>query len=227
MKIREIANKYDLFLLEDAAQGFGGTLSGQKACSFGDVAGTSFFPAKPLGCYGDGGAIFTNDDKLAEKIKSIHVHGQGNDKYDNIRIGLNSRIDTIQAAVLIEKLNIFDDELVKRDKIADMYTQRLKEIFDTPKITLGYTSSWAQYTVKAEDDKQRRYIMDEMKKRDIPTMIYYPIPIHKSGAYSNVSSWNLENCEYLSNRVFSLPMHPYLEEDDVEKICKELLKIVK
>ncbi len=223
--VKKIAKKYNLFILEDAAQGFGGTLDGQKACSFGDVAGTSFFPAKPLGCYGDGGAIFTNDDSLAEKMRSIHVHGQGKDKYDNIKIGLNSRLDSMQAAVLLEKLSIFDDELVKRNNVAVEYSRRLSSCFDTPKIPEGYTSSWAQYTLKADNIEHRERIIKEMANAGIPVMIYYPIPIHKSGAFADDYSWDMECCEDMSNRVFSIPMHPYLTLDEISFICDTLIKI--
>ena len=225
-EIRRIADKYGLFLIEDAAQGFGGSINGKKACSFGDVAGTSFFPAKPLGCYGDGGAIFTNDDELAKIIRSIHVHGQGADKYDNVRIGLNSRLDSMQAAILIEKLSIFDDELVKRDKVAQWYTEELSGVVETPVVPEGYTSAWAQYTLKAKSLEQRQEIIEKMKEKGIPVMIYYPIPIHKSGAYKDTVSWNVEKCETLSDVVFSLPMHPYLEKEEVVYICDELKKII-
>jgi len=226
-EIRKIADKYGLFLIEDAAQGFGGTLAGKKACSFGDVAGTSFFPAKPLGCYGDGGAIFTNDDDIARIIRSIHVHGQGTDKYDNVRIGLNSRLDSMQAAILIEKLSIFDDELVKRDKVAQWYTEELCEVVETPVVPEGYTSAWAQYTLKAKSLEQRQEIIEKMKEKGIPVMVYYPIPIHKSGAYKECVSWDVEKCEHLSDVVFSLPMHPYLTKDEVVYICSELKNIIK
>ena len=222
-EIRRIAEKYNLFILEDAAQGFGGKINGKRACSFGDVAGTSFFPAKPLGCYGDGGAIFTNSDDLYEKIKSIHVHGQGKDKYDNVRIGLNSRLDTIQAAVLIEKLNIFDGELKKRNYVANYYSEHLKDIVDTPTIPDKYSSSWAQYTLKLSSSDIREKIMKRLAENNIPSMIYYPIPIHKSTAYSQKNGdVELEVCEELSKTVISLPMHPYLSDNELDKICKTI-----
>ena len=226
-KLKKIADKYGLFLIEDAAQGFGGMIEDKKAGVFGDVAGTSFFPAKPLGCYGDGGAIFTDDDELAEKIRSIHIHGQGVDKYDNVRIGLNSRLDTIQAAVLIEKLSIFDDELIKRNAVAKKYTEKLSEVFEVPVIPENYMSSWAQYTLKAKNIEERDLIVSKMKETGIPIMIYYPIPVHKSGAFERVHSWDLNRCEQLSDTVFSVPMHPYLEAKDIEMICDELIKIVR
>lgn len=227
VELRRIADKYGLFLIEDAAQGFGGTLNGKKACSFGDVAGTSFFPAKPLGCYGDGGAIFTNDDELASIIRSLHVHGQGSDKYDNVRIGLNSRLDSMQAAILLQKLSIFDDELVRRNEVAQWYTEELKDVLETPVVPENYSSSWAQFTLKATSIEQRTEIIEGMKKKGIPVMIYYPIPIHKSGAYRDYASQFLPTCEKLSDVVFSLPMHPYLEKEEVKAICDALISIIK
>ncbi len=224
-EIKRIANKYDLIILEDAAQGFGGTIKGKKACSFGDVSGTSFFPAKPLGCYGDGGAIFTNDDNLAEQIRSIHVHGQGKDKYDNIRIGLNSRLDSIQAAVLLEKISIFDEELAMRNKIAVKYSEKLNDFFEIPVVPEGFTSSWAQFTLKAKNLEHRNRIVKEMSTIGIPVMIYYPIPIHKSGAFIDHVAWDMECCESLSDRVFSIPMHPYLTEEEISFVCESLIKI--
>ena len=198
-EIRRIADKYNLFILEDAAQGFGGTIGGNKACSFGDVAGTSFFPAKPLGCYGDGGAIFTNSDELYAKMKSIHVHGQGSDKYDNIQIGLNSRLDTIQGAVLIEKL---------------------KDIVETPVVPEGYGSSWAQFTIKLKSTEEREKLIKTLNDNGIPAMVYYPIPMHKSTAYASANEGVvLEECEKLSKTVMSLPMHPYLTDDELKMIC--------
>lgn len=227
-KIKEITKEYDLFLLEDAAQGFGGAIGKQKATSFGDIATTSFFPAKPLGCYGDGGAIFTNDDELADRINSIHIHGQGNDKYDNIRIGLNSRLDTVQAVVLLEKLKIFDQELELRNQIAEAYSNQLKNLFCVPEIPQNYSSSWAQYTLHAETKAQRDKIVSELKKKNIPVMVYYPIPIHCSTAYKKYGNViKLPVCEHLSDTVFSLPMHPYLELEEVQFICDAVKKIVK
>lgn len=226
-RIKQIAEKYNLFILEDGAQGFGGSINGKKACSFGNVAATSFFPAKPLGCYGDGGAIFTDDDKLANLIESIHVHGKGSDKYDNVRIGYNSRLDTFQAAVLLEKMKIFDQELIKRNNIAQLYSERLAEYFEVPKVLDGYNSSWAQFTLKTKDESSRDYIVDKMKNAGIPVMVYYPIPIHKSGAYKNNIQYKLPICEELSKKVFSIPMHPYLSNEEIDMICDTLISIVK
>lgn len=222
--IREIAQKYKLFVIEDAAQGFGGEIDGKRACSFGDVAATSFFPAKPLGCYGDGGAIFTNDKALFEKMRSIHVHGQGNDKYENVRLGLNSRLDSLQAAVLIEKMEIFPSELRERNGIANKYNAALENLVETPMVREGYMSSWAQYTVKAKSREARNAIVQKMKAHGIPIMIYYPIPIHQSQAFKYLQSVKLPKTENLSDTVFSLPMHPYLKDNEIEEICIELAK---
>lgn len=226
--IRELADQYGMFLIEDGAQGFGGSINGRKACSFGDVSSTSFFPAKPLGCYGDGGAIFTNDDDIAAKIHSIHIHGQGTDKYDNVRMGLNSRLDTIQAVILNAKLDIFDDELVKRNRIAKLYTETLKDILDTPVVPENFHSSWAQYTVKGREGHSRENIIERLKEKDIPTAVYYPIPIHKSTAYEGLLDTQIELpvTEEIAECVFSLPMHPYLEDAEIEYICDAIKKSI-
>ena len=215
-EILAIADKHGLFVIEDAAQGFGGEYKGAKAGSFGNVASTSFFPAKPLGCYGDGGAIFTDDDDLAELIKSIRVHGQGSDKYDNVRIGL----DSIQAAVLLSKLAIFDSEVEARNQVANAYSERLSDVLAVPAVTNGKLSVWAQYTLVAKDADERTAIIDACKAAGVPTAIYYPIPIHLSTAYKNLGYklGDLPVCEDLANRVFSIPMHPYLQESDIEQI---------
>lgn len=219
--IKEIADKYNMFLIEDGAQGFGGRICEKKACSFGDVAATSFFPAKPLGCYGDGGAIFTDDDALAAKIHSIHIHGQGADKYDNVRLGLNSRLDTMQAVILDAKLDIFEDELVRRNMVANRYTEELKDILDTPIVPENYFSSWAQYTLKVKEGQSREKIIEKLKKSGVPTAVYYPIPIHLSTAYAKLaySQIDLSATEKIANKVFSIPMHPYLEEKEIMYIC--------
>jgi dTDP-4-amino-4,6-dideoxygalactose transaminase len=223
-RIEEIAQAHNLFIIEDAAQGFGSSYHGQKAGSFGVVAATSFFPAKPLGCYGDGGAIFTNDEKLAELIRSIRVHGQGADRYDNVRIGLNGRLDSIQAAVLLSKLAIFDGEIVQRNKVAATYTRKLKDILVTPEPPDGCSSVWAQYTLLAKNEAERTVILRALKERDIPTAIYYPVPLHLSTAYASLGyrTGDLPVCEELSKRVFSLPMHPYLEDKDVDLITQTI-----
>ena len=230
--IEIIAEKYNLLILEDGAQGFGGKIGEQKACSFGHVATTSFFPAKPLGCYGDGGAIFTNDDDLAEIIKSIRMHGKGTTRYDNVRIGLNSRLDTIQAAILQVKLQAFINyELEKVNQIANFYTERLKNLVKTPVIPEGYYSSWAQYTIQLENQKQRDILHEELKKQGIPTMVYYPNPLSKQIAFAGLLRTHDEHTvtEYLCSRVLSLPIHPYLDGKEmlittmVEEISNSIL----
>lgn len=208
--LEAIAAKYNLILIEDAAQGFGGTIQGQKAGSFGDIATTSFFPAKPLGCYGDGGAIFTNNDEYAALFRSYRVHGKGKDKYDNVRIGINSRLDTIQAAVLLEKLAEFPTELIARDQLAARYDTELAGKFITPYLPEGYTSSWAQYTVISE---QRDVEMANYKAQGIPTMIYYGTCMHQQTAFANFgySDADFPVASRLAKQVFSLPMHPYMK----------------
>lgn len=209
--LQKIADKYDMKIIEDAAQGFGGEINGQRACSFGDIATTSFFPAKPLGCYGDGGAIFTNDDDLAALIQSLRIHGKGVDKYDNVRIGLNSRLDTIQAAILIEKLNAFPWELEQRQKVAFGYNQELAEHFIIPHVPEGYLSSWAQYTVRAKSGSREEH-MAAYKEKGVPTMIYYGTNMHQQTALQSYvrESDQFPVADKLAAEVFSLPMHPYL-----------------
>ena len=208
-EIEKIAKKYNLKLIEDAAQGFGGSINGKKAGSFGDIATTSFFPAKPLGCYGDGGAVFTNDDDLAELIKSYRVHGKGSDKYDNVRIGMNSRLDTIQAAILLEKLAEFPIELINRNKAATKYEEELSSSLNTPQVPQGYLSSWAQYTLV---DEKRDVIMAEYKAKGIPTVIYYGTCMHQQTVFKTLGykEGDFPIAERFAKTVFSLPMHPYL-----------------
>ena len=207
--ITRIAKQYNLQIIEDAAQGFGGEINGQRAGSFGDIATTSFFPAKPLGCYGDGGAVFTDNDDYAELVKSYRVHGKGADKYDNVRIGMNSRLDTIQAAILLEKLAEFPFELESRNRAADHYNAIYSKTFKTPKLPDGYTSSWAQYTLVSVD---RAAAMDEFKSHGIPTMVYYRTCMHQQSAFKHLSyaDEDLPVASQHSRQVFSLPMHPYL-----------------
>lgn len=209
-EIEKIAKKYDLKLVEDAAQGFGGSINGKRAGSFGDIATTSFFPAKPLGCYGDGGAIFTNNDDYAELLKSYRIHGKGHDKYDNVRIGMNSRLDTIQAAILLEKLAEFPQELISRNRAAKRYTAELNDVYKTPTVPDGYVSSWAQYTLISTD---RAAAMEKYKEKGIPTMIYYGTCMHQQSAFKQLGyhKGDFPVAERLSNLVFSLPMHGYLE----------------
>jgi len=209
-EITKIAKKYNLLIIEDAAQGFGGEINGQRAGSFGDIATTSFFPAKPLGCYGDGGAIFTNNDEYAELLRSYRVHGKGTDKYDNVRIGVNSRLDTLQAAILLEKLAAFPQELINRNAVAAHYESIYSEQFVTPKLPEGYNSSWAQYTLIADD---RDKAMSDFKAKGIPTMVYYRTCLHEQTAFKHLSYAmnDLPNSASLSRTVFSLPMHPYMK----------------
>lgn len=208
-ELEKLATKYNMKLIEDAAQGFGGEINGRRAGSFGDIATTSFFPAKPLGCYGDGGAIFTNNDDYAALFRSYRVHGKGKDKYDNVRIGINSRLDTIQAAILLEKLAEFPKELIDRNKAAEKYNNELKGKYITPFIPEGYLSSWAQYTVISENREQE---MARYKAEGIPTMIYYGTCMHQQTAFKalNYTDKDLPVASRLARQVFSLPMHPYL-----------------
>lgn len=221
-EIKKMAKKYNLKVLEDAAQGFGGSINGEKACSFGDAATTSFFPAKPLGCYGDGGAIFTNSDELAELLNSLKVHGKGDNKYDNVRIGVNSRLDSIQAAVLNVKLTAFiEHELEDVNKVYMLYTEKLKGIVDTPIIPKGYISSFAQYTIKLKNREERDKLQAKLKDEGIPSMVYYTKPMHKQGAFTEYTydDADFEVTNELCDTVLSLPMHPYLSDDDIRNIC--------
>lgn len=229
IELEKIAKKYNLFLLEDAAQGFGGRIGHRKACSFGDAATTSFFPAKPLGCYGDGGAIFTNDDKIAKNLRSLCVHGKGEDKYDNIRVGMNSRLDTIQAAILKIKLKaLIDHELDDVNKVYKLYNERLKDIVEVPVIPKDYYSSFAQYTIKLKNKEQRDGLQAYLKENRIPSMIYYNKAMHKQGAFSNYyfndNDYPITNC--LCDCVLSLPMHPYLNVDDIHLVCENIKKFI-
>lgn len=216
-RILPIAHDHGLVVLEDAAQAMGATYEGRVAPSFGTIGTTSFFPAKPLGCYGDGGAIFTNDDEVAAKCRSIAVHGQGEDKYQNIRIGVNSRLDTLQAAVLLEKLEIYPNEIIQRQRVADAYSVGLSGLVRTPVIPPGNNSVWAQYSVCSQ---HRERIMAGLKSHGIPTMIYYRVPLHMQEAFSFLAhvQGDFPVAERVASEIFSLPMHPYLVEEDIEKI---------
>ncbi len=230
-KIRAVCKKYDLLLLEDGAQGFGGSINGKKACSFGDIATTSFFPAKPLGCYGDGGAVFTDNDEWASLLRSLTVHGKsGNDKYNNIRIGMNSRLDTLQAAILIPKLDAFERyELDKVNEAAALYSQKLAGSgLVLPLIPEGFVSSWAQYTIQLPENCDRQKLISALKEKGIPSMVYYAKPMHLQGAFENTRS-AVADCavtERLCKTVLSLPMHPYLEESDISFVCNSILEII-
>ena len=228
--VKAVADKYGLKVLEDGAQGFGGNIEGKVACSFGDISTTSFFPAKPLGCYGDGGAVFTDDDEIAALLESIRVHGKGEMKYDNVRIGLNSRLDTIQAAVLDVKLRAFDDyELVDINKAADKYTEKLSALGEkvkTPVIPAGFYSSWAQYTIQLSDRKTRDDLQAALKAEGIPSMVYYPKPMHRQEAFAGQAYDDAEfpNTLKLCDTVLSLPMHPYLTDEDIDMVVDVIKK---
>ena len=218
-EIEALAQKYNLMLIEDAAQGFGGSITDEqgntrKAGSFGDIATTSFFPAKPLGCYGDGGAIFTNNDEYAELLRSYRVHGKGSDKYDNVRIGMNSRLDTIQAAILLEKLAVFPQELINRNAAATNYENELASLYKTPQVPAGYKSSWAQYTLLSDNREQ---VMAQFKKQDVPTVIYYGKCMHQQTVFAGLGyqEGDFPVAEKLAKQVFSLPMSGYVKTEDV------------
>ena len=229
-EIERIAEKYGLKIVEDAAQGFGGKIGNRMACSFGDLSATSFFPAKPLGCYGDGGAVFTDDEALDARLRSLRASGKSpTDKYDNREVGMNSRLDTLQAAILLPKLRAFQEyEVEDVNRIAEQYTEKLKEHVVTPTVPTGYRSSWAQYTVLLENKKQRDRVSDELKKNGIPTMVYYPRGLHQQEAFRTMGLSDLDypNTMEATQRVLSLPMHPYLAEEDQELVIKKLLEVL-
>lgn len=235
IKIKPICEKYNLLLLEDGAQGFGGAIGEKKNCSFGDISTTSFFPAKPLGCYGDGGAIFTNNDEWAALIRSYAVHGKaGDDKYNNIRLGLNSRLDTIQAAILLAKFEAFRKyEVAAVNKAAQWYTAAFKDTGLDKKLLLpetpeNFLSSWAQYTVQLPERTDRARLQSALKTKGIPTMVYYMKPMHSQGAFSGTDS-TIADCpvtDDLCVRVLSLPMHPYMTEEMVNAVVGEMVKLI-
>lgn len=228
-KIEHIANKYKLFVLEDSAQGFGGEIKGRKACSFGDISTTSFFPAKPLGCYGDGGAIFTDSENYYELLTSLRVHGKGKFKYDNVRVGMNSRLDTIQAGILLPKLKAFrENEVDKRNEFAKYYTEKLQNVVITPYIPNRMRSSWAQYTILLESEEERMFAQNKLKDLGIPTMVYYPKPLHKQTVYKDYdfNLGDLKESERISRICLSLPMHPYLDIETVEYISESLKRLL-
>ena len=230
-KIKEIAEKHNLFIIEDGAQGFGGMINNRRACSFGDISTTSFFPAKPLGCYGDGGAVFTDNDDYAEIIRSLCVHGKGEDKYHNVRIGYNSRLDTLQAAVLCEKLKAFSKyEVSDVNKAADIYNKNLTDDVIKPLIPDGFYSSYAQYTIRLENEEERASLQNYLKENKIPSMVYYPVPMHKQTAFSEKCDYfekTLINSEKACETVLSLPIGPYISESDQIFICKKINEFMK
>lgn len=222
--VEAIAAQHGLWIVADSAQGYGALYKGRRTGSIGTIATTSFFPAKPLGCYGDGGAVFTDDDDLARLLDSLRVHGKGGDKYDNVRIGLNSRLDTLQAAILLEKLAIYEEEIEARQAVARRYDNALSNLIATPTVPEGLVSVWAQYTLKAADSAQRDRIMAALKAEGIPSMIYYPRPLHTQTAYAAFprDPAGLPVAESLAGRVLSLPMHPYLTAQEQERIVSVL-----
>ena len=228
--IRTIADKYGLKILEDGAQGFGGEINGKRACSFGDISTTSFFPAKPLGCYGDGGAIFTDDDEADAYLRSIRVHGKGSFKYDNVRIGWNSRLDTLQAAILLPKLHAFIKyERDAVNKAAARYTELLGDAVVTPVVGEKYISSWAQYCIQLKDEAERDALQAYLKEQGIPTMIYYPKPMHCQEAFAGMvfDEDEFQVSDRLCRTVLELPMPPYLEEEEISFIAQHILDFIK
>jgi UDP-2-acetamido-2-deoxy-ribo-hexuluronate aminotransferase len=223
--LNNFAQAHDLFLIADAAQSFGAiTADGQHVGTLAPITTTSFFPAKPLGCYGDGGAIFTDDDGLAEIMRSIRVHGQGRAKYETVRVGMNSRLDTIQAAVLLSKIAIFAEETARRNALADRYEQRIGNLVETPKKPQGVRSAWAQYTIKVDD---RDGLQARLKAEGVPTAVYYPLPMHLQTAYRahGAGGGSLPVSEKLSKHVLSLPMNPYWVDEDVDQVANALAKV--
>jgi len=225
-KIQEIAEDHHLWIIADAAQSFGATYYGKRVGSITEISTTSFFPAKPLGCYGDGGAIFTTDPELARVIKSLRIHGQGEDKYDNVRIGMNGRLDTIQAAILLEKLKIFPKEIELRQQVADRYDHLLSQTLITPTVLPGATSVWAQYTIRLPEKISRKQVIADLKEKGIPSVVYYPKPLHQQTAYKHypvAEGDHLPVCEQLAKEVLSLPMSPYVTEEQAQQIVEALI----
>lgn len=219
--LRRIACRHNLPILEDGAQGFGGTINGKRNCSFGDISITSFFPSKPLGCYGDGGACFTDNDEWAALMDSYRMHGKGASKYENVRIGMNSRLDTIQASILQVKLKAFAEESAAINKAAAEYTARLTGIVEIPVVPAGFLSSWAQYTVKLNSKTERDGLQAYLKGQGIPSMVYYPTPMHRQKAYETTDS-SEPDCpvaDKLCDTVLSLPIHPYISLEDIHGVC--------
>lgn len=224
--INAIAAENDMIVVADAAQGLGGSLHGVRAGKLATWTTTSFFPAKPLGCYGDGGAVMTDDDERAALIQSLRVHGKGDDKYDNVRVGVNSRLDTLQAAILKEKLAIFDDELEARDRIARRYSDALKAVVEVPNVIAGGFSAWAQYTLKIAN---RDAVQARLKEAGVPTMVYYPIPMNRQSGYVGcpVVTGGVPVSDRLAGQVLSLPMHPYMDDETQDRIIAAVIAAVR
>ena len=222
--IEAVAQENGMWVVSDSAQGFGADYNGRRTGSIGTIATTSFFPAKPLGCYGDGGAVFTDDDELRALLDSYRVHGKGTHKYDNERIGLNSRLDTLQAAILLEKLAIYEDEIEARQVVANRYTDALGDLLITPHVPNGCRSVWAQYTVRTRDGSGRGAVMATLKEHGVPSVVYYPRPLHLQTAYSSFPGdpEGLATSERMANEVFSLPMHPYMDEGTQAQVIEAL-----
>ena len=222
-RLQKIADQYGMYILEDGAQGFGGACKGRRVGSFGDISTTSFFPAKPLGCYGDGGAVFTDNDEWAALLKSYRIHGKGTGKYDNVRIGMNSRLDTIQAAVLQVKLQAFAEyELEDVNRVAAVYTEQLKDCVRVPEIPEGYLSGWAQYSILLKDKEERDSLQAYLKEQDVPSMIYYPKGMHQQTAFAGCELYGetFKVSEDICGRVLALPLSPYLTEEDQQKVIR-------
>lgn len=227
-EINAIAARHGLFVIEDAAQSFGGKYRGQPVGSIAEIACTSFFPAKPLGCYGDGGALFTDDDVLAGLFRSIRAHGMGEDRYENVRLGMTGRLDTIQAAILMPKLKILDHEISERQRVSASYTREIGKqgvSVVVPTVPDGYYSAWAQYSVLAKDGAHRQSLIDKLKESSVPTAIYYVKPLHLQKAFAGLGyrSGDFPVSEEMSSRIFSIPMHPYLDEATIENIVKAMV----
>jgi UDP-2-acetamido-2-deoxy-ribo-hexuluronate aminotransferase len=223
--IMDLAREKGIFVLEDAAQGFGGEYKGRRAGALGHAAGTSFFPAKPLGCYGDGGAVFTDDSAFDKSLRSIRVHGQGPHKYENVRIGLNARMDAMQAAILLVKLAAFPQEIQARQKVAGRYTKKLSGAVKTPVVPEGYLSAWAQYSILTDN---RDLVLERLKEAGVPTAVYYPKPLHLQKAYASLGYKNgdFPVSESMASRIFSLPMHPYLSEEEIDFVASKVIEAV-
>jgi UDP-2-acetamido-2-deoxy-ribo-hexuluronate aminotransferase len=225
--INSVSRQHGLFIIQDAAQSFGAQYKGKKVCSLGDIGCTSFFPAKPLGCYGDGGMCFTNDKHLDEVMRSLSVHGQGSHKYENVRIGINGRLDTFQAAILLAKFEIFPEEISMRDKVAGNYAKLLSNgnaKVVVPRVPSQYSSVWAQYSILAKDEHHRSELQARLKDAGVPTAIYYPKPLHLQTAfqYLGYKAGDFPVSEDAASRIFSIPMHPYLPSKDQERITEAL-----